>query len=359
MLELLLFILEAEVKQWCDKVELVISDNCSPDNTMEVVQAAQKRYPISYRRLPRNMGALYNQVTIVTEFAKGKYCWILGDDDLLRPGAIAKMLHIVENNPGIPYIFVNHSYEQHSERDTYAGLSPIPTNFVASRLLCKNVDEKKVEQWEDIVFCGEVPALFTSLVCHVFLKEIWVRQAPALGKLEADVNNLTLTYEMVFPHVSMIAAEMVGKPAYYVGFPYVMFFVGSQEWLGLWKKYVFTFVLQIADQLERQGASAKAVQHYRDLIFRNEGAGFRELAFHGKRFRAQGGDWTKWKFNKKDDFSFLRLLVRHWKNREFRSMVRGVCRLERLERVYFLRKGLRKQLRRIPLAYRIKKMIGR
>ena len=350
LLEMLLRVLEVQVKPFGDRVEIVVSDNGSPDQTREVVQNAQKQYSISYRRLPRNMGGLYNIVTIATEVAKGKYCWILGDDDLLRPGAVAKILSIIENNPSLPYIFVNHSYEQHGEREKYKGLENVPAAYDADRLLCQDTAEKVVERWEDIVFCSEVPALFTSVVCHIFLKDIWVRRVATLGKLEEDMDAvLTLSYEKVFPHVSMLAPELVGRPAYYVGFPFVMLFVGAQEWLGIWPKYLFTFVLRIADQIEIEGG-LQAAQHYRNLIFRTHQREFRDVLFHGELAKSQGGDWTKWRFEKKDDVSLFRLIVRHRKSQEFRRMVRWAFGHE-------IRHEIKRYLRKSALARRAKKKI--
>src|SRR6266446_8826045 len=81
------------------KVELLVSDNCSPDGTKEVVECAQRSCPIRYRRNEENFGGLYNFVNTASEFARGDFSWILGDDDLIRPGAVAKIVSIIERFP--------------------------------------------------------------------------------------------------------------------------------------------------------------------------------------------------------------------------------------------------------------------
>jgi hypothetical protein len=112
-----------------------------------------------------------------------------------------------------------------------------------------------------------------------------------------------------------------------------MFFVGAQDWLGIWKKYLFTFVLTIADKMILLGAKKIFVDKYRDTIFKNCVNEFRELAFHHRRFTNQGGDWTRWKFRPEDDFSVFKLIFRYWANREFRSMLAAAVAAEVKDRI--------------------------
>lgn len=77
-----------------DEVEILISDNCSSDNTKFVVQDfIEKGLPIRYIRNIENIGAARNFCRCM-ECAYGKYIILLGDDDLLKVGA----LHIILDN---------------------------------------------------------------------------------------------------------------------------------------------------------------------------------------------------------------------------------------------------------------------
>lgn len=81
------------------EVEIVVSDNASTDNTSELIVEFRKRYPnITYAVAPKNLGADRNYITSV-ELANGDYCWLMGSDDVLAPGAIAAMLrHVSSGN---------------------------------------------------------------------------------------------------------------------------------------------------------------------------------------------------------------------------------------------------------------------
>lgn len=91
-------------------VELLVSDNCSPDDTETVVkQAIQSGLSIGYTRNHENIGSDAN-IAQSFNFAQGKYVLILGDDDLLVDGALAFLLqHLKGNDYGVvclrPYGF--------------------------------------------------------------------------------------------------------------------------------------------------------------------------------------------------------------------------------------------------------------
>jgi abequosyltransferase len=76
-------------------VEVLISDNASPDETSGVVDGARKECAhIGYIRNPENIGPDANFLQCY-ERAAGKYVWIFSDDDLFRPGALKEILNFL------------------------------------------------------------------------------------------------------------------------------------------------------------------------------------------------------------------------------------------------------------------------
>jgi abequosyltransferase len=74
------------------RVELMISDNASPDETPAVVQDFVDRgLRILYIRNRENIGPDANFLQCF-EQARGKYVWLFSDDDLIIPGGLAKIL---------------------------------------------------------------------------------------------------------------------------------------------------------------------------------------------------------------------------------------------------------------------------
>ncbi|RSL16391.1 glycosyltransferase involved in cell wall biosynthesis [Edaphobacter aggregans] len=78
------------------KIELLISDNDSSDETPNIVKAYIDRgLEICYLRNASNIGADRNFLQCF-ERARGKYVWIIGDDDVVTPGAIKKIIAYLE-----------------------------------------------------------------------------------------------------------------------------------------------------------------------------------------------------------------------------------------------------------------------
>lgn len=75
-------------------LEIVISDNCSTDDTAALVtQFAQStRVPVRYHCNPTNRGVGFNVVNAL-ELAQGEFCCVLGDDDFLVEGTLPRLLH--------------------------------------------------------------------------------------------------------------------------------------------------------------------------------------------------------------------------------------------------------------------------
>jgi abequosyltransferase len=78
------------------RVELIISDNASPDETPALVEEFQQRgLPLRSIRNENNIGADANFLQCFMQ-ARGKYVWIFGDDDIIVPGGVAAILSYLE-----------------------------------------------------------------------------------------------------------------------------------------------------------------------------------------------------------------------------------------------------------------------
>jgi glycosyltransferase involved in cell wall biosynthesis len=81
-----------------DKVQLVISDNASPDETESVVREFQKDHPnIQYHRNPENTGLEAN-VKKAIELSDGEYIKLLNDYTSIEKGKLNLLLQYVEQN---------------------------------------------------------------------------------------------------------------------------------------------------------------------------------------------------------------------------------------------------------------------
>lgn len=97
--------------------ELLIVDDCSTDNTKEVV-AAFKDPRIHYQCNERNSGAAVTRNTAL-RLAKGKYIAFLDSDDLWLPEKLEKQIQFMEKNG---YSFTYHEYNEIDEESQPIGV---------------------------------------------------------------------------------------------------------------------------------------------------------------------------------------------------------------------------------------------
>ncbi len=94
-----------QVDKYRNKVELIISDNSSTDDTEAVVRTyAANSYEINYIKNAVNIGpdANFRQCY---ERSKGKYFLLFSDDDILLDGSLDKIMALIENDDyGIVYL---------------------------------------------------------------------------------------------------------------------------------------------------------------------------------------------------------------------------------------------------------------
>lgn len=98
-------------KQTYTNWELIIVDDCSSDNTDDVVQPFLTDKRIKYYKNEKNSGAALSRNKALRE-AKGKWIAFLDSDDLWMPNKLEKQVNYMEKNG---YHF---SYTNYSEIDT-------------------------------------------------------------------------------------------------------------------------------------------------------------------------------------------------------------------------------------------------
>ena len=80
-------------------IEILISDNCSTDNTRDVCTQLSMTYScIKYVRQRENIGVMSNFQFVLNQAAGDFFMW-MSDDDSLEPGILRKYINFLVNNP--------------------------------------------------------------------------------------------------------------------------------------------------------------------------------------------------------------------------------------------------------------------
>lgn len=79
-----------------NSIGVFVSDNASDDHTADVCENFKKKYAFfDFHTQPENLGANANFATAIQK-SNGEYAWLFGDDDLIVPEALNKLLEDIK-----------------------------------------------------------------------------------------------------------------------------------------------------------------------------------------------------------------------------------------------------------------------
>lgn len=102
------------IKGFEDYCEILISNNCSTDNTESVLKKIEERsefIDLNIFSQPENIGALRN-ICHCIKVAKGKHVWVVSDDDELGQDSIRKVVASILKYPDLGLLVLNFSTKQ-------------------------------------------------------------------------------------------------------------------------------------------------------------------------------------------------------------------------------------------------------
>ncbi len=99
-----------------DLVEYVISVNPSQDGTEQFLENQTIETFINININKENIGAEDN-ISYVLSMATGKYVWLIGDDDILLPGSLLRILNLIKQYSDLAWIYINYGYEDKDKKN--------------------------------------------------------------------------------------------------------------------------------------------------------------------------------------------------------------------------------------------------
>jgi hypothetical protein len=177
-------------------VEICVSDNASCDGTDELLAELSRGAPcpIVYHRQLEDTGLARNLLASV-EIARGRYCWLLGSDDLLAVGALRRACELIDELPNATGYVVGAIHVD--------AKNPRLRSRALSRMFHPAGEQPRVIEGLDHVYdeCGNS---WCALSWTIVDREAWLRVAR--GNLE-----LVLAHP-VFPQVVVLASMAADRP---------------------------------------------------------------------------------------------------------------------------------------------------
>jgi glycosyltransferase involved in cell wall biosynthesis len=289
-------------------VELIVADNCSPDHTLEIVKRAQAKYPFLYQRNDTNLGIAGNLHKLCNEMARGEFAWILGDDDWVLPDGLERVLSVLRRFPEVDYVFVNVAVKHPKERDDYKHLSAAPSLPELLPTKAKDLTERPVERWEELIDPQVDDVFLGAVMCSVFRLSRWRMHTLKCKPGDAPFSSLDITY----PHTVTLAHTMIGRRAYYLGYPCTVTFFGEQEWIGYLPSIILVRLQELLDLYLELGVNPEQVRKCREFLLNISTGALKEMLLNPK---TPGREY----------FSLPKFV---WRNRhDLRKLSRVLCRI--------------------------------
>ena len=123
-----LFHLTKQLNKDYQEIDILVSDNCSTDNTQEVVEKyIHLGYNIKYIKNKTNIGADKNIIQCY-QLSKTKFVLALGDDDYFLNDSINTILEVIQNNSNSGVIHI-HGFKNNKYKKKYIEYTEVK-NFI-------------------------------------------------------------------------------------------------------------------------------------------------------------------------------------------------------------------------------------
>jgi abequosyltransferase len=196
--------LDTILPQLTASTEVVIVDGASTDDTPDVgAEYAQRDPRVRYHRQPVNGGVDRDYMAAV-DLARGRYCWLFTDDDLLAPAALATVL--------------SHLHEGHCLIVVNAEVRNADLSVVLTKNWAGIPEDRTYAVGEDDRFFVDTAAYLKFIGGVVIERALWQSRAkePYVGS--------------EFIHVGVIFQEALPGSALFIVAPLIQIRYGNAMW---------------------------------------------------------------------------------------------------------------------------------
>ncbi len=215
--------LDSIISQATDEVEVVIVDGGSVDNTEKVVRQYQQRFSrLRYFRPQANMG-IDRDFDKTVELAQGEYCWLMSDDDILKPGAIQTVLDETRRNYGL--IIVNAEVR-----------NPDLSRIVDERRLQSSVNQVYGSADRERFFV-EVADYLSFIGCVVIKRHLWISR-----EREKYFGTAFIHVGVIFQGPLLQDTLVIAEPLISIRYGNALWTAKSfQIWMFSWPQLIWSF----------------------------------------------------------------------------------------------------------------------
>lgn len=143
-----------------NNIEVIIVDDCSTDNSLEIIKEYCEKYPnFKVFSMPKNVGAAYGPRNVGLKYATGKYIMFLDSDDQFHINACESLYNAINNHENVDIAFARYFRVYPKENKILKSYSPYYDNIVNYK--------------DDLVEGADLSGIIGFLWKHYFSKLIY------------------------------------------------------------------------------------------------------------------------------------------------------------------------------------------
>jgi hypothetical protein len=244
--------IDAILPQLTPEVELVVVDGASRDDTPILMAQYERQHPnIVYRREMQNSG-VDRDFDKAVGYARGDYCWLMSDDDIIVSGAITQVLACLADAPQA--VIVNAEIR---DRELHDVLKPRQLALDADREWGKADHER---------FFADAGSYLSFIGAVIVQRDWWLARERA-----AFYGSLFIHMGVLFQQPAPARVKCIAQPLVQIRYGNALWTARAFEiWMFKWPSLVWSFD-QFSEQARRQvsprhpGASLRTLVWYRGL----------------------------------------------------------------------------------------------
>lgn len=261
--------------------EVCVSDNCSTDNTSEVVREAQEKIAIKYYKNSTNLGIPRNFLNVVA-MATGEFAWLVGDDDLLLPDTLITLSNLLNAHTTVDFFYIN-SYHLNTEF-IFSFPQPFDTSHLPQIMISFSNYSKSGEMRFMNLINPKISFDFLGgMFLAVFRRSKWIENMNVLDpKAVIDIRTFS-HFDNTFPHVKIFSKAFAKSQAYFQAEPLSVCLTGAREWAPMYPFVASVRLVEALDEYKKNGLSFLRYLWCRNFALNNFIPHFVSMYIHRKR----------------------------------------------------------------------------
>lgn len=234
--------LRSIVDQLDDRVELVIVDGASSDDTVSQIEVFSQRHPqLRFYRESSNSG-VDRDFDKAVGYARGRYVWLMTDDDLCVPHAVETVLSAARQDDDL--IVLN------------AEVANADFSMVLNKRLLNIDEDVTYRRNHEQLFVDAIQCL-TFIGATVIKRDLWVSR-----ERETYYGSLFIHVGVIFQSPPIERIRIIAEPLVRIRYGNAMWTPRSFEiWMFKWPRLIWSF----SDYDEATKARVTPAEPWRDL----------------------------------------------------------------------------------------------